>query len=427
MSDISFDYKTIAETAYRNIKARFDSTQYTDSYWDLGNVFDTMTDYLAFAREQSDPEFAGLAYKKYLALVGSPNSPGQDAGCWYDDFAWWGIASAKAYDKTFDSIFGNWQKNFQDIALYCWKTMKDGKSNPEWSYKGAPNVWDNRDNGHPDEDYWNKKENWATPRFGNGVGSGLQGVWQYDIFRVERSQNECSPGASNPADPKSCNLGPFQDTVVNGLFLVLALRLLKANSSSLPTRQSAKDEYGFLNAWFDDRLGSDSLLLRFSDNTMLVRERVTTYAEIDNEFPPIGQWNESPDTCWAGDQGLIIGGLTDSDKWLFSTPNNYKVITSVILGVANHMSQNGVIQYHYDELGDPGDYKCGVGVFMRYLLYTFIQNPTPVRQTIAQIKNVLLTTTNNMCENASPYDDLFDNFNILSTLTTAKALGIVRF
>lgn len=425
MSDeTAFDYKTIAETAYRNIKGYFDPTYYTESYWKLGNVFDTTTDYLAFARGQSDAQLAGLAYAKYQALIGRPGVVGQDAGCWYDDFGWWGIAGAKAYDKRFEGIFGDQQKNFQQVAWDCWTTMNVGKANAEWSYKGAPNVWDNRDNGHPDESYWNKKDNWATPRFGKGVGSGLQGVWQYDIFRDQR-QNECSP--SNPADPKTCDLGPFQDTVVNGLFLVLALRLINAGGSNASTLQPAKDVYGFLNAWFDATLKDDSLLLRFTPDTMLVRERVTTYAEIDGEFPSLDpHWNNNKDTCWAGDQGLIIGGLTDSYRLLNQNPVNNQLIRSIIFGVANYMSKNGVIQYNYQDLGDYGDYKCGVGVFMRYLLYAFIQNPD-VRPNINNIKNLLLTTTNNMCQNAPNAADLFDNFNVLSTLTTARAIGVVQF
>ncbi len=424
-----YDYKVIAETAYQNIKLRFDPAIRTDSYWDLGNALDTATDYLLYARGQVDPAFIETAYKKYLALVGGSGVPGQDAGCWYDDFAWWGNASAKAFDKNFDAVFGNGKKVFQNIARECWRQMTVGMTKGQWVYRGASNVWDNRDNGTPDNDYWNKKENWATPRFDNGVGSGCHGVWQYDIFHEKREQGECS--SSNPSDPNFFNLGPWQDTVVNALFFLLALKLNAARATNPQPPidpspyQPVRDEYGFLNAWFDAALEEQSLLLRFPGGELLVKERVTSYAEIDGAFPPVKLWNDEADSCWAGDQGLVISGLLR----YYSTFNQSNEIASqvrqILYGVARYMTEDNVIQYHHGAMGDPGDYECGVGVFMRNFLDAYVLQPNIVKPVINDLRDVILATTNSLCGTAP--SSLFDNLNLLSTLTTARYFGVIQF
>jgi hypothetical protein len=423
----TFDYSKVAETAYTNLKSYFDASQsWGDygNYWKLGNAFDTATDYVVYCGVP-DSELAGLAYAKYQAVLEkNPNS-----ACWYDDYGWWGIASAKAFDPRYAAVFSGQESNFQSIAWDCWGTMNTGKSNPEWKYKGAPNAWNNRDDGNPDQSYWNNPENWATPRFNDGPGSGLQGVWQYDIFHEKRSTNECSP--SNPSDPNQCSLGPFQNTVVNGLYFVLAQRLLNAVAGDQSTLQPAKDLYGFLQAWFDMKLGNDSTLIRFASDAVLVRERVTTYAMLPSgNYPALKEWNNTRDTCWAGDQGLIMSGLVDYLNINPQDPMCLSVSQAIVGGVVTHMTDlKGVIQYNYDELGDFGDYKCGVGVFMRYLLYAYNQPSSPIKALVDEnqynIKSVLLATANDACQ--STPSDLFDNFNVLSILTTAKALGIVQF
>ncbi|HEX6715663.1 MAG TPA: hypothetical protein VF088_01050 [Pyrinomonadaceae bacterium] len=423
------DYSGAARAAYKSMVACFGNEKCSD-YWKLGNAFDSLTDYM---RWWSGPDIAlpSIVYQRYRTLT-DPNSLHR-SDCWYDDYGWWGIASAKAYDPAYDFFFtGEYKHNFQQIAQFCWRTMNEGKpySTSGWKYKGAPNVWTNRDNGNPDVNYWNKKENWATPRFDNGVGSGLHGVWQYEIFR-EKRLNECSPADENPSDPKHVLLGPFQLTVVNALYFLLALRLYNV-AKDQSVRQPILDEYGFLRAWFSKALGENSLLLSFGDLSvppkLLVRERVTTYAEIDGEYPQVKQWANQLGACWNGDQGLMIAALVEVVR-MFNDPTAADNALSILKGVVTEMvDQNRVLQPYIGPMGDWNDYKCGVGIFARCLLYAYSQPNSPLKAPIDQnkddIRAVLLASANDACNNA-PYDDLFDNLNLLSLLTAAKMLGAI--
>ncbi len=423
---MSCNYSIAASTAYKNMVICFGDPKCSD-YWKLGNAFDSMTDYLRWWRIK-DIALPGIVYTRYKALT-DPNSIHR-TDCWYDDYGWWGIASAKAYDPAYSFFFySDYQQKFQTIAQDCWRTMNVGKPGASWSYKGAPNVWTNRDNGNPDNNYWNQKGNWATPRFNNGVGSGLQGVWQYDIFHETRL-NECSP--SNPCDPNSQVLGPYQNTVVNALYFLLALRLYNVGKDQT-TRQPILDEYGFLRAWFSKALGDDSLLLLFGDTSVppaaLVRERVTSYAEIDGEYPPVKYFNKHPDSCWGGDQGLIIAALVEVLQ-MFHDPTAADTALSILKGVVTRMiDQNSkVLQPYYGGMGDLPDYKCGEGIFARCLLYAYSQPNSPLKPVIDNnkddIRAVLLASANDVC-NRKPLD-LFDNLNVLSILTAAKVLGVIQ-
>jgi hypothetical protein len=420
------DYGATAITAYKNIVNCFNDPK-CNNYWRLGNAFDSLTDYM---RWWGGPDHAlpAIIYNKYQTLVNPDTWNRSD--CWYDDYGWWGIASAKAYDPAYDFFFtGDNKKNFQQLALDCWRTFNDGKpdSTAGWNYKGAPNVWTNRDNGNPDENYWNQKANWATPRFDNGVGSGLHGVWQYEIFR-EKRLNECS--YYNPCDPKKVYLGPFQLTVVNALYFLLALRLYNvARDQSM--RQPVLDEYGFLRAWFSDSLGADSLLLSFGDTAkppaLLVRERITTYAEIDGQYPPVKQWYGMLGACWGGDQGLMIAALVELLQAYPDQSEAADWALSILKGVLTQMTQNQILQPNIGLMGDDDDYKCGVGTFARCLLYAYSQPNSPLKAPVDKntddILAVLLASANDACKN--PPQDLFDNLNVLSILTAAKVLGAI--
>src|SRR6185503_2095587 len=134
--------------------------------------------------------------------------------------------------------------------------------------------------------------------------------WQYDMFKLERTDpnpQDCSP--SNPSDPNIFKLGPFQNTVMNGLYLVLALRLALQNKGT-GTREAAETEKAFLDAWFSLE-GDESLLWRNAAESALVRERVQTYAycEETKDYPLVLGHNAKG--AWGGDQGLILGGLLD--------------------------------------------------------------------------------------------------------------------
>jgi hypothetical protein len=110
-------------------------------------------------------------------------------------------------------------------------------------------------------------------------------------------------------------------------------------------------------------------------------------------------------------------------------PDFAKIALGIVAGVASKtVHKSGVVKPYHGKMGDLPDYKSGSGVFMRGLLYAYSQPNNPVKKFVDDdayhIREVLLASANDACE-SSP-GDLFDNLNVLATLTTAKALGIIQ-
>src|SRR5258707_11825353 len=105
--------------------------------------------------------------------------------CWYDDNGWWRIASEKAFHEEYRGVFGNTQSSFQKLAKSCWDVMHNGKKNTRYKYRGAPNVWDNRDEGSS-PGYFSDDKHFAKPRFAGGV-------WQWEMFKDERKACKALP------------------------------------------------------------------------------------------------------------------------------------------------------------------------------------------------------------------------------------------
>ena len=184
---------------------------YSDNGWRVGNAFDTMTDYLfRFPDAEKSP-----GYVANWALSRWRCSDVQNSMCWYDDYGWWGIASAKAFQDKYASIFGPVRSEFQDLAAECWNIMQNGKPHKLYKYGGAPNVWANADHGYFASEKPYPEGSWAVPRFEGGV-------WQYEMFKDKRAkcpergscnrqETECS--YTNPCDPYTADTGgPFQCT-----------------------------------------------------------------------------------------------------------------------------------------------------------------------------------------------------------------------
>jgi hypothetical protein len=92
------------------------------------------------------------------------------------------------------------------------------------------------------------------------------------------------------------------------------------------------------------------------------------------------------------------------------------------------MTRNQILQANIGSMGDPDDYKSGVGVFARCLLYAYSQPHSPLKAPVDKntdnIRAVLLATADHLCNQPST-EDLFDNLNLLSILTAAKVLGVI--
>jgi len=406
-------YEKQAATAFSNLLKTFKGW---GNGWQVGNVFDTLTDYVRrYPKAEPTPGAVVAAARERWA-----NSGLQGSMCWYDDWGWWGIASVKAYYYDYRDIFGTYWLEFQDLANSCWNVMYAGKPDKKtYKYKGGPNVWDNRDDGSM-PGYFTSSAGWAVPRFPGGV-------WQYDMFHDTRPEPpECAPGSSNPSDPKKCRLGPFQNTVMNGLYFVLAVRLvLESTGSGAP--DAIKNELVFLNTWFK-QAGDESLLQSFSDGSMLVRERVATYASADGgkTFPAVEGYTAKGQ--WGGDQGLILGGLLDYLQLVPSAPLVQSQAVAIARGVLLHMTDaNGIMKPFsdgFDDQGDYDDYSCGSGVFWRYLLRGFNHN-TALRKEMLDLiakhpeTNPIYKSAENPYAYAPANHELFKEFNALSVLLTA--------
>jgi hypothetical protein len=402
---------------------------YSENGWRVGNVFDTMTDYLfRFPDAERSP-----GYVANWALSRWRCSDIQNSMCWYDDYGWWGIASAKAFLDPYASIFGPVRSEFQDIATECWNVMQNGKPHGKYTYRGAPNVWANRDE-RPDPGYWTKPETWAQPRFLDEA----RGVWQYEMFKEERAKcPKCDPcdrqitecSYINPSDPitASPSLGPFQLTVMNGLYFVLALRLRGLVTG---IEKAFEDEREWLQHWFFDKtiwMPEHKLLWQIDNTSVLVRERVSTYDHCAaiNDWPKVQGY--LPKAAWCGDQGLILGGFLDYLQVHSSDPVAQSLPGEIMHGVFSGMVNAWKVVLPMTEVMngiDDHDYNCGSGVFWRYLLGGFCQKGALHDDVLSYAKadpenNAIYKSAEDACQGNSPGDQLFKPFNALATLLAA--------
>lgn len=351
-----------AQQIYNQMTASFDGA--SGNMWTFGNAFDTMADFLMLTNQQAGP-FLDKVYESF-----------ELEGAWYDDFIWPAVASLKAYDDDYSNVFAGLSRKhtksfvqlFQQYVLSNWNTVHNGNKSLQ-----PPNVHD-----------WGTQNVWAsinhttwgafTPRFTGGS-------WQCDI--------------NDSNNPQFASLGPFQDSVMNGLLLVFSTRLGRLSTTKFPhlapqitaAKQAQANEMDFLLNWYNNGSSSDHpdydhVLLSFPTKTdydnnnyssgILVRERVGTYAKQGGVYPELHRYDK--DRFWCGDQGLQLGGLVDQGSDLASD-----VAVGIIKGVQDRMSYtdlngNPWIRSAYNWPTDgamcPGCYSAGGGgIFMRNLLY----------------------------------------------------------
>ena len=311
------------------------------SYWRMGCSFDTMTDYLLLIKDSTSKEDITL-YNDYKSSLQTQlkNTTNWEtrvdpygqylktmikfcASCCYDDFAWWGIVSSKAYPKSpyynlFLDLFGSeGVQTFQNMATQIWEVVNNGNYEAVFStipddypgfdeefktkflarktyHGGSPNVWKRITEDKPIgvKDYFDAPSgsSYVEPRYPNGM-------WQYDYYwdpvnktdsYKDGTPKEC---CAQNGDPKNTNfrIGPFQNTLMSGLVLVYASRLHSWQSNTIQSDylSVAKGVKEFLDNWFtlkgvSGKTANDQLLWHYDDDIngtkVLARERVGSYA-----------------------------------------------------------------------------------------------------------------------------------------------------
>lgn len=362
------DYLTQANAYYKKLEPDFQTTG-LNGYWVLGCILDSMIDFLLEAgRENIVPYSKGAEFLNNAAVV---YLNAQSQGEWYDDWMWWGNATSKVFDPIYKDLFDanpDLKHNFTEICIQTFTFVKTGKApynplNP--AYAGTLNAFNYvMQQAAIDPKYWREFSKAVEPRWN-------MGCWQGPMT------------PENTYNPLQQNLGPFQDSVVNGLFYILTQRTLHSQKN-LGTQQEIDEMTAFYNNWMNDPGLPSSMRLfnRVSSKAGLFRERVSVY----KNGTDIRGYDEN--LAWSGDQGLMLSALTNLYFAQSGSPkqaslDTIKAIINGVVGYAigdiNQTYKNVIMPWCHLDLpksqqpgmapgGDTGDYFSGTGVFMRGLL-----------------------------------------------------------
>lgn len=376
--------KSAALAAYTELKSQYPSEWF---FWRCGHSFDTVVDYFTNVDSSDADNFAQLAITKY-----APTS--QD---WWDDYGWWGIAGAKASSAGVFSF--NYVAHFRTIVGQAWQEMADN----------APYGWQKA----------NQQEfkDWA-PLFDGGV-------WNHVV------DEQYHPGGPD-------KLGGRQNTVTNGLYLVLAQRLVLDGSLQVapPPRPAADQEYQFLKNWFDPpailKLTPGQALMKYYDDKAVVRERVSIFKPTDQNGQHYQDSAFRPELAWAGDQGLILGGLVDRMRIVGKASTEYPALLAtarkLMAGARDYLTTQatpaGTLRPWWPNPSpgaptDDDDYWTGPAVFMRYLLNAFRNDDlrvdllTPAYQTFIRANAEYVVNMPNRSQSSDQVVNLTNNLAIL--------------
>ena len=457
--DFKRNYISAAKNRYDGIIKNFYSPQSPEfDYWPEGCCFDSMIDFLNIAisipadKYTTNKLVPKLEARDFLEFVAHKYITENAHGAWYDDWGWWGTATAKLYDPTYyELLYGNpedstLESDFKDICQQCFNFMKFGKSKlegqPAYSsvnkHLGALNAYtlvtkmvNNQINPTTD---WKAIEKKALPYF-------KYGCWQGDM-RPDQTPVDLPDGR------KATNLGPYQDTVINALYFEIIQRVLPGG---LSTETDIDNMEAFFHNWMNspELTEKQKLFNEFSTTSGLIRERVSIFADGKAVH------GYKPKLAWTGDQGLMLCALTQRYKSTKSQDPKSKeilaTITSIINGVFNYSvgplgeSEELIIlpwsnQDAKNKLGDapgndPEDYFAGTGVFMRGLL-----EACSIKEVLDVVKqsdhiNKILKDTAEICKTPNSYVDailgggdlnishqIFSPFTELAVLTMAHVI-----
>lgn len=332
------EYRKAAGEKFATLKTAYQSndTGQKVAFWKMGNSFDTMTDFLETIDSSSAHDVAQMAAAQFAA-----STAGGVDGFWFDDFGWWTVATSRALQKSF---FKPDATAIKGILDECWTHFTGN----------APFVWERRAPGTFDD-------------YGPAVEGG---VW--NAYWSGTSDTYEGPKGG---DPSTGGLEGIQNTVTNALYLDTAHRLGHTDAAA---REAARKALAFFLAWFDDQ--ETPLWWAFDKDAGLVRERVGHFANGTNGAGlPAGGFQAN--WAWAGDQGLMLGNL--SDAMLHLEPGHRGPLLSrlkqLLEGVRQHMTTDGVVGSFTDTgappNGDYPDYETGSGIFWRNALYVWNTNP----------------------------------------------------
>ncbi len=217
----------------------------------------------------------------------------------------------------------------------------------------------------------------------------------------------------NPLRPCDALCG-VQNTVTNGLHLVLA--------AQAKDRQAFDREYEFLNRWFKE--GKAVPLLKGVEGSgIVVRERVSEYLSGESVY------GFQENLIWAGDQGLILGGIVDRMNFVGRDSGEYAglftLAKAILLGVQTFLTNADRILQPWTP-GEPspgwddGDYRTGPAVFMRYLLYIHQSNADIRTFLDGSYSNFVGVNAKYVLEN--PSRDIVGLVNDLAILVAAAAM-----
>jgi hypothetical protein len=329
-------YRQIAEERFDLLKAAysgFGGPYLKLFFWKFGNSFDTMIDFLDIDSTGADTvtEMVSRQFTESLKALGGYDS------AWFDDFGWWTVATQRALARPYFNADS--KRQFADILSNCWKRFTDN----------APYVWDRG----------------PQQRFLHFRPAVSGGVW-----------NNYWEGTDNKylgprGDPTSGDLGGIQNTVTNTVYLIAAQRLAVEDPGA---RTAAQREYSFLSEW----LWSQQPALRWNPpnslaTATLIRERVSHFFNSTTPAPGF-----QSDWAWTGDQGLILGAITDrmnedDDGRLMDLAKGLLLAARTTLtnksGVLGYCTTTGSVPND-----DTRDYCTGPGVFWRNALHAWNSN-----------------------------------------------------
>lgn len=347
----------------------------SNNFWILGNSFDTILDYFDIYLSQATPPIDTSDYAR-IGLAKAWEGVGE---AWYDDDGWWVVAALKAYQLS-DRL--GWSEDIKAGFLsFCLQKWVRFNSNAPYVWQMCKNVPTGNVNLQPffNGGVWNTGWSDIQKYDGRGVYCDAQGNPMPDFWHAY------TPWKNNPAG----NLGGFQNTVTNALYLIAAARLAQiaaanpkifvAPTSSVQFKFCATQEYDFLANWFAMDNKNTGLLNRAGAGPnrpaqgVVVRERMPWTGLNTQPNKSIGL---DFTQAWAGDQGLVLGGLIDAMAAGVAPQSAQNTCLDILDGMKSYVSGGGTMLNWMSADGkapgnDTSDYCTGLGAFLRYFTYAY--------------------------------------------------------